>query len=636
MGSYENILADLSPSSDYEKTRSALTNFNAGSVNSNNNRSFDQVNQTSLSNMRKLIDKLAEAGRIERDEYLGIVVDVTEEVDAKSKKIFKKVYVDIPGLQVDLLEHPDQFSSTDVNLLRLEHKAFYPISEKLFESEYPAYNDIVRVKLPPNYFNSFTTNPYDKKYIGIYSKSNTVLPSTDKKAVPAADKALQLEKEKEKSALSNNQAANVDIPPLTPKDPTNKNIASLDYRFQTLVKKFITEARAQGYKVVVVSGSRTVKEQKDIYAQGRTAPGPIVTKVDGGESAHNFGLAIDYAFVNNSGGIFWPNPTDEVWQKVAEIGKSLSLEWGGDWRTFKDKPHLEAPGWRNIRAAWKASNKTDYEIPKQQSQNTAVASSESQTKVKSRTENTSFSTSGTTASIPVNRPKMLLVEFDVDNSTGIRTTNKLGSRKIKIREDIRSDLTIIKEKLNKYNIPLTCNSIDVKLNNTAISYLARVGLEISLNKDSALSKESDLEIDDYYVSPDYNYPIGNGYKLIVYGNVKRNIKYFDEIYIPKKQVLDVYDGRALNTNGPPKIKKIFKNVLNITKIFEDFGYISVLPKQEFFLYSDVEKSNWNIFQKPSKVTIGYSYKELLSSVYYDRGESIWKEPDVKWDGRKFI
>ena len=38
---------------------------------------------------------------------------------------------------------------------------------------------------------------------------------------------------------------------------------------------------------------RTFKEQDDLYSQGRTRPGKIVTNAKGGDSYHNYGLAID-------------------------------------------------------------------------------------------------------------------------------------------------------------------------------------------------------------------------------------------------------------------------------------------------------------------------------------------------------
>ena len=29
------------------------------------------------------------------------------------------------------------------------------------------------------------------------------------------------------------------------------------------------------------------------------------------------------------------------WFEVAEIAKELGFQWGGDWRSFKDYPHLQ-------------------------------------------------------------------------------------------------------------------------------------------------------------------------------------------------------------------------------------------------------------------------------------------------------
>lgn len=42
---------------------------------------------------------------------------------------------------------------------------------------------------------------------------------------------------------------------------------------------------------------RTIKEQDELYAQGRTKPGAIVTYARGGQSYHNYGLAIDIVFL---------------------------------------------------------------------------------------------------------------------------------------------------------------------------------------------------------------------------------------------------------------------------------------------------------------------------------------------------
>lgn len=39
------------------------------------------------------------------------------------------------------------------------------------------------------------------------------------------------------------------------------------------------------------------------------------------------------------------NDSDNWFSKVAKIGKSLGLEWGGDWTSPVDKPHFQLPQW---------------------------------------------------------------------------------------------------------------------------------------------------------------------------------------------------------------------------------------------------------------------------------------------------
>jgi hypothetical protein len=194
----------------------------------------------------------------------------------------------------------------------------------------------------------------------------------------------------------------------------------------------------------------------------------------------------------------------------------------------------------------------------------------------------------------------------------------------------------IKDILNRFNIAMTCNSEDIDILINKITFFSKLGLEINLNKNAALSNINNLETDDYFIGPDYNFKIGNGYKLIIYGNVKRKINYSDIDYKPEKKIIDVYDGRFLNSNGPPKITKILKNVINITKIFEDYGFKQVLPKQEFFLHSDLDSSNWFKFQNVQKIKKGDNYKDLLNIIYKNNGEGIWKDKEYIWDGEKFI
>lgn len=78
-----------------------------------------------------------------------------------------------------------------------------------------------------------------------------------------------------------------------------------------------------------------------MYAQGRTAPGSIVSYAPPGDSFHQYGLAGDVvprAYRNLPD---W-NPSGPLWPKLGAIGKSLGLVWGGDWKK-PDRPHFHLP-----------------------------------------------------------------------------------------------------------------------------------------------------------------------------------------------------------------------------------------------------------------------------------------------------
>jgi peptidoglycan L-alanyl-D-glutamate endopeptidase CwlK len=117
---------------------------------------------------------------------------------------------------------------------------------------------------------------------------------------------------------------------------TDNKINSLHPAIKPKVIEFINLAETKGYKLRITSGYRTYDEQNKLYSQGRTTKGNIVTNAKGGESYHNFGLAIDVVPIVN-GVAEW----NTNWNEIATIGKSLGFEWGGDFNSIKDKPHFE-------------------------------------------------------------------------------------------------------------------------------------------------------------------------------------------------------------------------------------------------------------------------------------------------------
>ncbi|MFB6804860.1 peptidoglycan-binding protein [Peribacillus butanolivorans] len=118
--------------------------------------------------------------------------------------------------------------------------------------------------------------------------------------------------------------------------------------------EMIKRAYKEGIFVQISAGYRSMEEQAKLYGQGRLGYSykgknysdlskPKVTNAQPGQSYHNYGLAIDYIIVSDDGkNAIWT--VDSKWKRVAAIGKDLGFQWGGDWASYKDYPHLEMTG----------------------------------------------------------------------------------------------------------------------------------------------------------------------------------------------------------------------------------------------------------------------------------------------------
>ena len=122
----------------------------------------------------------------------------------------------------------------------------------------------------------------------------------------------------------------------------SRKLEDLLPQVRTRVEAFLKAADEAGIDLLVTSTYRDNASQDALYAQGRTAPGRIVTNAKAGQSYHNFRCAVDVVPLRN-GKPVW-DTKDPVWQTVGRLGKAAGLEWAGDWKRFKEFPHFQYTG----------------------------------------------------------------------------------------------------------------------------------------------------------------------------------------------------------------------------------------------------------------------------------------------------
>lgn len=120
-----------------------------------------------------------------------------------------------------------------------------------------------------------------------------------------------------------------------------RDISLLHPTIQVKCQELIKKCKEKGIKIGISQTLRTKKEQNDLYAQGRTQPGNIVTNCKYPQSLHCWGVAFD-VYVQRGGKAVWDTA---AYTPVGVVGESLGLNWGGRWKNFPDHPHFELPGY---------------------------------------------------------------------------------------------------------------------------------------------------------------------------------------------------------------------------------------------------------------------------------------------------
>ena len=104
------------------------------------------------------------------------------------------------------------------------------------------------------------------------------------------------------------------------------------------------QAKAGGVDLLVYCTLRSLAEQEQLYASGRTAPGRILTNAESGKSLHNpdaQGKSWAFDAVPMIGGKpQWES--SELLNRMGAIGESCGLVWAGRWRgKLRERVHFQ-------------------------------------------------------------------------------------------------------------------------------------------------------------------------------------------------------------------------------------------------------------------------------------------------------
>lgn len=134
---------------------------------------------------------------------------------------------------------------------------------------------------------------------------------------------------------------------------TSRSLDDLHPQMRPLVDLWLARCKAAGLEVLVTCTYRPQSEQDDLYAQGRTKPGKVVTWTKTSNHSVTAGgrpasLAVDFVPLV-AGKPVW-TATHPAWAQVGKIAEEAGLVWGGRWLAGKrDLPHVEHPQARTLR-----------------------------------------------------------------------------------------------------------------------------------------------------------------------------------------------------------------------------------------------------------------------------------------------
>lgn len=146
-------------------------------------------------------------------------------------------------------------------------------------------------------------------------------------------------------------------------------------------QRMLDAAGELGFEILIYCTYRSDEEQARLYRQGRPLSviqkkaddlntawerpdlaqvlmevgpqyGRVVTHAAPGQSLHEYGVAFDGVPMLGGKPVWNDQHPDEqeAWELYGRLGTEAGLTWAGNWQSFKEKPHMQVPGfdWRDL------------------------------------------------------------------------------------------------------------------------------------------------------------------------------------------------------------------------------------------------------------------------------------------------
>lgn len=123
---------------------------------------------------------------------------------------------------------------------------------------------------------------------------------------------------------------------------SSRSLDDLRPELRERVERWLADMHASNLTELITCTLRSGAEQDALYAKGRTEPGKIVTKARAGQSAHNYGLALDFVILD-SGKADWSGDS-LAWNDAIELAQNRGLQ---SLRPM-ESAHLQMPDWKKL------------------------------------------------------------------------------------------------------------------------------------------------------------------------------------------------------------------------------------------------------------------------------------------------